>query len=118
MAVLLMVMAICRCRAVIRGFVATRVAASMLERSTLAHRDRQRTVNRNGHGDHEQQQESSKCLHCRAIVPQVRNFDQRPGSQFIPESTSGPRVNGLAKIYQCSPMFTNVRAISPFVAAD
>lgn len=53
MGVLLMVMAIRRCRPVTRGFVAAGVAASMLKRLTLAHRDPQRTVNGNGHGDHE-----------------------------------------------------------------
>ena len=53
MRVLLMVMVIGRCRPMTRGFVATGIAASMLERPTLSHRDRQRPVNRNGHDDHQ-----------------------------------------------------------------
>ncbi len=63
MRVLLVIVTIGRCRAVTCGFVATGVAASMLERPTLPHGDRQRTVHRHGQGDREEQQESSECLH-------------------------------------------------------
>ena len=99
MRVLLMVMAIRRCRPVTRRFVAAGVAASMLERPTLAHRDRKRTVNRNGEADQEQQQESGKCVHCWPILPQVGSSTNDLLRSSRLESTFGRQVTDRRKIY-------------------